>query len=112
MITAFINDLVNFFNSLFSFVLLYWVFKLMLWYFFRIRIKLPKFRKANLGKVRVNLKHSSKSDYEFRKFKYETKLKYRNQYKIEKLRLKMGVKETHKGTNSVASLPNYIKVIK
>lgn len=113
MITKLINDFLNFLNSLFSLALLLCFARLVLWYFFRFKLKLPRFRKMTFDKVGINIpKRQNKSDYELKKFKYETKLKYKNQYKLEKYKMKLKALESHKKSNKLASLPNYLRIVK
>ena len=113
MITQLINGLLNFLNSLFSLVILLFFCKFALMYFFHVRLRFPRFRNIRIGKVRPRTSEShNKIDYELKKFKYETKIKYKYQYKLEKFKVQQATKENHKRSSKLASLPDYLKVIK
>jgi hypothetical protein len=95
-----------------NFVILAVLFKV-IWFFFKrwlqgtFGLKFSKGRKKFARPLLFQVRHD-KEYYEFRKFQYECKLKY----KLEKYRIAQSQQTGNRISRLVRSLPSYLKVIK
>lgn len=109
MITAFINDLVNFLHAAVNFALVVILLKFVLRVFFGIR--LPKFTLPRFVGVKSHIsgRTHSKEWYDLQKFKYQARL----DYKFSKYELRVKARQDRKKSSRIASLPDYfLRIVK
>lgn len=106
MIAKFINDLVSFFGTVLNLIVLLYFLRVVLDFCFGF--KFLKFRKVSFGKRLRLPNYRNEGYYEFKRFKVEQ----RHQYKLEKYKMRLSLKQDRRKSSLIASIPRYLKIVK